>query len=67
MTFSRRYFQFLILELVEDNWRKLVVFSSVKDVDLIQSNLKVDSILGTKHIESIMLYALTKSGTRVAK
>ena len=67
---------FLILlilkfELVEDNWGKLVGFSSTKDVDLIRSNLKSVSSLsdnwfffwgvwGKKHLKSIMLYALTK-------
>ena len=67
MTFSRRHLLSVVGELVEDNWGKLVEFSSVKDVVLIQSNLKSVSIFsyyhfgGKKHIESTMLcYSLAK-------
>ena len=45
VTFSRRYiFNFSVGELVENNWGNLVGFSSVKNVDFIQCNLKSDSI-----------------------
>ena len=37
-------FNFFVEELVEDNWGKTGGFSSVKDVDFIQSNLKSVSI-----------------------
>ena len=37
-------FNFFIEELVEDIWEKLLGFSSVKNVDFIQSNLRSDSI-----------------------
>ena len=45
VTFSRRHFNFFVEELVEDNWVKLFGFSSVKNVDFIQPNLKSDSII----------------------
>ena len=58
--FPDAIFYLLVGELVEDNWGKLLGFSSVKNVDFIQSNLKSDSIfiviiysLGKKHIESM--------------
>ena len=38
-------FNFFVEELVENDWGKLVGFSSVKNVDFIQCNLKSDSIL----------------------
>ena len=41
---ARFNFDFFVEELVEDNWGKLLGFSSVKNVDFIQSNLKSDSI-----------------------
>ena len=38
-------FNFFVEELVEDNWVKLLGFTSViKNVDFIQSNMKSDSI-----------------------
>ena len=42
--FPDAIYNFFVEELVENNWGKLVVFSSVKDVELIQSNLKSVSI-----------------------
>ena len=44
VTFFPTTFNFFVEELVEDNWGKLLRFSSVKDVDFIQCNLKSDSI-----------------------
>ena len=49
--FPDAIFYLFVGELVEDNWGKFVGFSSVKDVDLIQSNLKsvlviIDYFLG---------------------
>ena len=44
MTFPDDIFYLFVGELVEDNWGKLLGFSSVKNVDFIQSNLKSDSI-----------------------
>ena len=44
VTFPDAIFNFFVEELVEDNWGKVVGFLSVKDVDLIQSNLKSVSI-----------------------
>ena len=38
-------FNFFVEEIVKDNWGKLLGFSSVKNVDFIQSNLKSDSIV----------------------
>ena len=40
MTLSRRHFQLIVPKLVEDNWGTLEGFSSVKDVDMVQSVLK---------------------------
>ena len=55
--FPDAIFYFFVGELLEDNWGKLVGFSSVKDVDFIQCNLKSVSIFsyywlffGKKHI-----------------
>ena len=48
-TFPDDIFNFSVGELVEDNWGKLTGFLSVKDVDLIQSNLKSVSILVTTY------------------
>ena len=42
--FPDAIFYLFVGELVEDNWGKLVGFSSVKDFDLIQCNLKSVSI-----------------------
>ena len=42
--FSDAIFNFFVEELVKDNGEKLVGFSSVKDVEFIQSNLKSVSI-----------------------
>ena len=44
MPFPDVIFNLFVEEQVEDNLGKLVGFSSVKDVDLIQSNLKSVSI-----------------------
>ena len=59
-------FNCFVGELLKNNWGKLAGFLSVKDVDLIQSNLKkfqflvtIFYFLGKKHIES-MLYASTQ-------
>ena len=38
--FPDAIFNFLFFDQVKDNWGKPVGFSSIKDVDLIQSNLK---------------------------
>ena len=58
-------FYLFVGELVEDNGGKLVGFSSVKDVDLIQCNLKSVSILsyywlflGVKNISSLSCSAI---------
>ena len=44
VTFPDDIFHFFVGELVENNWGKLVGFSSVKNVDFIQCNLKSHSI-----------------------
>ena len=43
-TFPDGIFKFFVEKLVEDNGGKRLGFSSVKNVDFIQSNLKSDSI-----------------------
>ena len=42
--FPDAIFYLFVGELVEDNWGKLLGFSSVKSVDFIQCKLKSDSI-----------------------
>ena len=66
--FPYAIFYLFVGELVENYWGKTGGVSSVKDVDLIQCDLKSVSIfsyywlfLGKKHVESTMLfYTLTK-------
>ena len=68
MTFSRRHPLFVCRRTSRRQLGKLVGFLSVKDVDLIQSNLKlfqflviIDYFLGKIHIDSSMLcYSLAK-------
>ena len=68
--FPDAIFYLFVGELVENNWGELVGFSLVKDVDLIQCNLKSVSVFSYyyfwewKHIESTMLcYSLAKHAT----
>ena len=60
VTFSRRHIYFLCRRTTRRQWEKLLGFSSVKNIDFTQSNLKSDSIFsyywlffGKKHIESM--------------